>query len=213
MSDEVTKPKGKFKGPGDPREIGKLGGRPRGSKNRPKEDPLEGLNLKQRKYVQNIVQHGMTKTDAGVAAGYSLASAYAAKANIETPAVQEAFRKLMQATIPAEKIARRINEGMDATETKFFSKDGLVIDSRDVIAWAERRKAASLAAQMRGDWNPRQEVEVTHHMSPAEQIRIFELGIKLGFDVMSPEERAALRRSHVEDEQIITIEGEPSPSS
>jgi hypothetical protein len=41
-------------------------------------------------------------------------------------------------------------EGVGATETKFFSHEGKVQDSRDVVAWSERRQYAELAAEYGG---------------------------------------------------------------
>ena len=39
---------------------------------------------------------------------------------------------------------------MAATETKFFSHEGVVQDSRDVPAWSERRQYAELATEYGG---------------------------------------------------------------
>lgn len=49
-----------------------------------------------------------------------------------------------------EQVAKRIIEGLDAQETKFFQKDGLVTDTRDVIAWGERRAYAETAMKALG---------------------------------------------------------------
>ena len=54
-----------------------------------------------------------------------------------------------------EHVAGRIKEGLDAQETKFFQKDGLVTDSRDVIAWSERREYAALAMAALGIARPK----------------------------------------------------------
>jgi hypothetical protein len=45
---------------------------------------------------------------------------------------------------------QRIAEGVDATATVFFHKDGVVVESHDVIAWGERRKYIQLAAEYGG---------------------------------------------------------------
>lgn len=57
------------------------------------------------------------------------------------PQVQAKAAQRLAALIDPElpKVAQRIKEGLDAMETKFFQKDGIVTDSRDVIAWGERR--------------------------------------------------------------------------
>jgi hypothetical protein len=49
--------------------------------------------------------------------------------------------------VPAHKLAQRIAEGVDAKETVFFQREGRVIETRDVIAWGERRRYVQLAAQ------------------------------------------------------------------
>ena len=85
-------------------------------------------------------------------AGYAPATAHNAKDKIETPDVREAFAALIRQKISADKIAQRIAEGLDAEETKFFQKDGAVVESRDVIAWSERRAYAELAAEF-GDYH------------------------------------------------------------
>ena len=54
-----------------------------------------------------------------------------------------------------EIVANRIKEGLDAQETKFFQKDGVVTDSRDVIAWSERREYAALAMAALGIARPK----------------------------------------------------------
>ena len=96
----------------------------------------------------------MTKKDAALAAGYAPSTALRVANNIETPDVRAAFAELMRKKAPAAKIAARIAEGLDATKTEFFQKDGVVTDSRDVIAWNERRMYASLAAEYGGYFIP-----------------------------------------------------------
>jgi phage terminase small subunit len=115
-------------------------------------DPLKNLGIKKRKYAEGVSK-GKTRKQAALDAGYSASVAKNAKAKIESEAYQEAFAALIRKTIPAEKIAQRIQEGMDAMETKFFQKDGEVIESRDVIAWGERRAYAELAAEF-GNLSP-----------------------------------------------------------
>lgn len=55
---------------------------------------------------------------------------------------------LIRLHIPAEKIVKRINEGLDATETKFFQFQGEVQEQHDVISYGERRQYAALAAEL-----------------------------------------------------------------
>lgn len=64
--------------------------------------------------------------------------------------MREAFAALIRETVPAERIAQAIMEGMGANETKFFSHEGVVQDKREVVAWSERRQYAELAAEYGG---------------------------------------------------------------
>lgn len=123
------------------------------------DDPLGNLSPKKRRYVKELSK-GKTKKDAAISAGYSETTAAVAKSHIETPEVREAFRELIQKAIPAEKIAQRIAEGLDAEETKFFQKDGFVQDQKNVIAWSERRAYAELASEWGGYFVPRQEISI-----------------------------------------------------
>ena len=60
------------------------------------------------------------------------------------------FTELVRQTIPPERIAKAIEEGLGALETKFFSHEGVVQDKREVVNWSERRQYAQLAAEYGG---------------------------------------------------------------
>jgi len=107
--------------------------------------------VRQRKYVKGLVE-GKSMTQAARDAGYSETTALNAKEKIESkPAVQNLFVQLMEtAGITDEKLAQRLAEGLDAEETKFFQKDGIVMDSRDVIAYGERRAHLEIALKLKG---------------------------------------------------------------
>jgi hypothetical protein len=47
------------------------------------------------------------------------------------PEVRQAFEELLDEYIPAEQLACRISEGLNATQTKFFYREG------EVIGWHE----------------------------------------------------------------------------
>src|SRR5271154_6877690 len=104
------------------------------------------ISPRKRKYLNGLV-NGKTKQQAALDAGYSPSTALSAKAHIETPEVRAAFAELVRERIPARRIAERISEGLDAMKTEFFQKDGVVVETRDVIAWSERRMYAELAAE------------------------------------------------------------------
>lgn len=126
---------------------------------------------KQREYIKHRINNPTgTKKEAGLAAGYAITTAN--KSNvIESDEVKREFQKLIRKKITAEKIADRVAEGLDAKETVFFQKDGIVCDSRDVVAWGERRAYAQLAAQYGGYFTPQVEMTgaVVHILTPAEK--------------------------------------------
>jgi hypothetical protein len=102
--------------------------------------------------------------------------ARAASAKIETGEVRAAFAELMRKHIPPEKIAQRIEEGMDAMETKFFQKDGEVKETRDVVAWGERREYAALAAEYGG-----------YHVPPSRDEGKPQMQIAIGIEIIGAE--------------------------
>jgi hypothetical protein len=101
------------------------------------------LQPRQRKYLEGLAR-GMSRREALRAAQYSENTA---PSRVENASVNAAFARIVRRAVPAHKLAQRIAEGVDATATIFFQKDGVVIETRDVIAWGERRKYAQMAAQ------------------------------------------------------------------
>jgi hypothetical protein len=194
MSDDAPI-KGKFKG-GDPVAVGKLGGRPKGSKNRNKTDLLQPLPEKKKKYALNLAK-GMSKREAALQAGYSVHMANHASDKIETADVKLAFQQLLLRKIPLSKAVRRIREGMDAVDTQFFANNGVVTDSRDVINWKERRSYTNLYAQMSGVWTPKQEITSTQTIDPDTLRRMMDISEKLGLAHLPPEKIRELEHSHV----------------
>lgn len=107
------------------------------------------LNLRQAQYVKGL-GNGLSRRQAAIDAGYSIHSANDASRAIEKPKVKQAFAKLMRQRIPAHKIAQRIAEGLDATETKFFAYEGRITDQAECTDWASRKQYAELAAKYGG---------------------------------------------------------------
>jgi hypothetical protein len=114
-----------------------------------KTKPAKNRELKPRqaKLLQGIIEGGKSVFAAAIDAGYSPNTAQHPSDLLDTSAMRKALAHLLA---PAEKIAQRINEGLDAMETKFFQFQGTVSDTRDVIAWSERRQYAELAARLKG---------------------------------------------------------------
>ena len=110
------------------------------------------LPPKKQRYLEGRIA-GKTRRAAALEAGYSESMADH-PAKIETKDVRQAFASLIRETIPPERIAKAISEGFGAMETKFFSSEGSVTDSRDIIAWSERRAYAEMAATYGGYFVP-----------------------------------------------------------
>ena len=119
---------------------------------------FDKLSPRQQKYVKARAG-GMTKKDAALKAGYALSTSLRVTGNIERPDVRAAFAEIIQSKIPPEKIADRIDAGLDAMETKFFQSEGNVVETREVVAWSERRQYAALAAEFGGYFIPPRRVE------------------------------------------------------
>lgn len=108
---------------------------------------------------------GKSKLQAAKAADFSDSMARVAGAKIETADVRRAFQALIRQTIPSEKIAERLAEGLDAMETEFAKEKGMITDERDVIAWSERREYLKLATEYGGYFVPKAEIEISKSLS------------------------------------------------
>ena len=100
------------------------------------------------KFTQ-LICDGENQYQAAIAAGYSDSTARNAYREL-MPRAQDVFRRALAQHAPIGKQAKKIAEGMEATETVFFQKDGKVTDSRDVVAWGARHKYLELAAKCQG---------------------------------------------------------------
>lgn len=89
---------------------------------------------------------GATRQEAVIAAGYSdpLANPEASEN------VQIALRNAILKAVPIRHIVKRLKQGIDCKETKFFQKDGIVTDERNVWNMSERRQYIELAAKFAG---------------------------------------------------------------
>lgn len=71
----------------------------------------------------------------------------------------ESTRKILEdAGITLKVLTDKLQDELDATETKFFAYQGKVMDQEDVIVWEIRQRARQDAHKLRGDY-------------PAEQIK------------------------------------------
>jgi hypothetical protein len=118
---------------------------------------VKAIDPRRREYLDNRAQ-GDSKKEAALKAGFSESMAENAKEKIEKP-IAEQLAKAIQARIPLEKIVRRIDEGMDALETKIVQHQGIVTDYVDLVAWAERREYTAMAAEYGQYHIPHQKIE------------------------------------------------------
>lgn len=74
---------------------------------------------------------------------------------MESPLVQEAIiEALGDLKIDNKYVAQKIKDGLEAMETKFFAKDGEVMDERSVINWGARHQYLTTlleVAKIKGD--------------------------------------------------------------
>lgn len=117
------------------------------------------LRTRQRKAIKAKL-NGMSSSQAAREAGYSETTArHADREVFDRPSVQSAFAALMEKQgITDELLTRRIHEGIGAKETKFFQKDGIVTDRREVIHHGERRAHVELALKLKGHLKDKMEI-------------------------------------------------------
>jgi|SRR5579863_514922 len=129
---------------------------PRAAKaKKPRKTRKPSLSPRQAKLREGLAE-GKSTRRAALDAGYSVHSANKPQELLSRPALREALAELL---VPVEKIAERINEGLDAVVTETYSHvigskiqgdDHIELKHVDKIAWSERRKYAVLAARLKG---------------------------------------------------------------
>lgn len=113
---------------------------------------------RQTSFVEGLAG-GKSARRAALDAGYAESTAAHADRDI-LPAAERNFQDIVRRHLPAEKVVERIAAGLDAKETKFATFEGKITDSRDTIAWGERRMYAELAAKLGGYYQPSERVTV-----------------------------------------------------
>src|SRR3990167_10301909 len=118
------------------------------------------LTVRQRRLAK-LLAEGKTVADAAVAAGYPGARETArvrASQDLRNGYVVAAIDKALDAAgCSINKTARVVAEAHDAKETRFFQREGEVVDSRDVIDHGTRLKGAELASRLRKLIGPKPE--------------------------------------------------------
>lgn len=113
------------------------------------------LTPQQRALVKNLVK-GMSITDAALKAGYS-ENCPGQVGSQALAIIKQKMPELMDniGLTDERLLTRYLKPALDANETKFFQKDGLVTDTRDVIAWGPRLTALDLAFNLKGCYAPK----------------------------------------------------------
>jgi hypothetical protein len=122
---------------------------PRAGQNRKKKTGAKRrkASVRQTKLIDGVTK-GKSVHRAALDAGYSERMARHAGELLSTSALREAFGRYIASP---EKIAQRINEGLDATKQEIIitgRKGKEEIDIRDMVDYSERRQYAALAARL-----------------------------------------------------------------
>lgn len=103
---------------------------------------------RRRAFVEGVVA-GKTLRRAALDAGYSENMADQPGKKI-VRYVQGELKEAIRRRIRTDKIVSVIESGLDASDSKFFAHEGVVMDQRDVPAWSDRREYAKLAVMLGG---------------------------------------------------------------
>lgn len=117
----------------------------------------KGLTARQKKFVQARLD-GLSNSDAARKAGYAETSVNSQKPAVN-PRVKATLAELLLLEIPLDVAATKIREGINACETKIATFEGQITDTKDFIAWGERRAYLELWAKLTG--NVTSKVELT----------------------------------------------------
>jgi hypothetical protein len=108
---------------------------------------MDRLTVKERKFISGILAGKTQKEAAGIA---GLNENYAG-ALLKTEKVQTAFQAILdEAGLTDKALAEKLRSLIDAKETRFFQKDGKVIETREVEAIETQRKTTEFVAKLKG---------------------------------------------------------------
>jgi hypothetical protein len=111
------------------------------------------VSPKVRRLVNILVDNpDMTLSKAGTKAGFLKNPAQGAYAALKSASAQELFRREMAKRdgLQFSKLAEKLEQGLEATQTKFFAHEGQVVDERDVVDYGARHAYLALAAKLAG---------------------------------------------------------------
>jgi len=113
---------------------------------------MRKLTIKQRKWLDSFLTD-FNKAQAARDAGYKCNSEQAFRTiGMEnyTKLYSHIAKWMDESGLSDTKIKLKISEGMEAVETRFFQKDGLVITEKEVAALSIQYRYTDLAASIRG---------------------------------------------------------------
>lgn len=132
-----------------------------------KSSSLRSLDIRKQKYVANRLA-GKSKKASALEAGYSEAMAENAAAKIESTDVRRAFQELARKAVPAEKIIKRLREGLDATWKHQDNKRRTVTEPY----FRERREYLVLAAKLGGYYVEQRQIDAEVKTADATRERV-----------------------------------------
>ncbi len=126
-----------------------------------------GLSPKHRRVIRNYIDPNSptegNATQSAIAAGYSPISARDTGSKIlQRPDTEKELNRIFDAAgLTTQKLAKRVRQAVDATEARPFlhQATGNVVYAKKIAAHDTRLKAIRLAAELRGDFAPK-EVDV-----------------------------------------------------
>lgn len=109
------------------------------------------LTLPQKKFVKNVL-NGDNYTEAAKNAGFSpITAKQKGHQLMQKPKIIAAIQvAISKAGITPKLLAKRLREGLDATETKTFAFNGKIMDEKEVADFKERREHIELATKLLG---------------------------------------------------------------
>jgi phage terminase small subunit len=121
----------------------------------------KAAKMRRKIVIQGLIE-GKTIKDAAILAGYSPKTAGEQGAAIlQHPQAKQEFSLIMERKgLTDEILAQKIKDLLDAQETKYFQKDGIVTDQRQVDALETQRKTVELATKLKGHLKDKSEVDI-----------------------------------------------------
>jgi hypothetical protein len=118
--------------------------------------------LRRKRTLIDRLLDGKTIKRAAIEADVPVDSAYklVAKRGGLVPLVESFSQILDRVGVTDEYLARKVHNLTNAQETKFFQKDGQVIETAQVDALETQRKTVELATKLKGHLKDRTEVDI-----------------------------------------------------